>query len=125
VITAELATRWPVLFAPGAPVRPLAIGTHRAILEAWPDIPDKRALSLALHWHCSRWPYVTALMVAGTPRYGLQGEAGAVTEAEAAAVRARWQRGQDELRERQRATLAARAAAEAAAAVAVADMAAN
>lgn len=76
----ELTARWPALFA-SPDARPLAIGTHRAIRAAMPEV-DPELLGMALRLHTRRATYVAAVLTAGHPRFGLQGDPDGVVTAE-------------------------------------------
>jgi sRNA-binding protein len=76
---AELAARWPALFA-STEARPLAIGIHQQILEQLPAT-DPQLLGTALRLHTRRAGYVAAILSAGHPRFDLLGgPVGTVTQ---------------------------------------------
>jgi ProP effector len=60
---------------------PFAVGIHRQLAAAFPDMP-KRTLKGLLGWLTCRRAYLIAC-TAGAPRYGLQGQEGRVTERQA------------------------------------------
>jgi sRNA-binding protein len=78
---------FPAAFAgKGKPIRPLALGTDRALFDAWPDLP-RVTVRKFLACYCSRLAYLRAL-VEGGPRYrldgGLESEVSAVQKEHAA-----------------------------------------
>jgi len=76
--------------------QPLAIGIHKNLMERFPDL-DKGQVRTVLHFHTGTTRYLKAI-VAGAPRFDLDGNpSGAVTaeqQAQAAAtLRERFKRG--------------------------------
>jgi ProP effector len=67
-VLARLAATYPVF----RDIQPLAIGIHKAILAAYPDI-DKVALRQSLQRHTASTRYLKAV-AAGGSRFGLNGE---------------------------------------------------
>lgn len=68
-VLASLVATYPVF----RDIQPLAIGIHKAILAAYPDI-DKAALRRTLQRHTASTKYLKAV-AAGGSRFGLDGEA--------------------------------------------------
>jgi hypothetical protein len=82
----QLAERWPAAFADTP--RPLKVGIHHDLRAVMSDV-DPRVLRLALSQHTRRHEYITALLVAGTPRIDLEGNAcGEVTAEQVAGLQA-------------------------------------
>jgi sRNA-binding protein len=82
-VTITLIKRWPDVFS--TPPRPLAIGIHHAIRAATNNPPQ--TIALALHDWTTRTSYRAAL-VAGGPRYDLDGMAVGEVSAEQRATAA-------------------------------------
>jgi ProP effector len=79
-LLAQLAAEFVVF----AEAKPLALGIHKALIEAQPGLA-KTALRTALHTHTHSTRYLKGL-VAGAPRYNLAGAVEGEVNAEQAAL---------------------------------------
>ena len=90
MILQVMGERWPVIFAPDADTRPLALGIDAEIIAALPEFSKRRVRhALAYFFRLPTiWHVYQSLLAAGGPRYDLDGnECGVITAEEQATAR--------------------------------------